>query len=85
MDGTAQLYVGNADWAEFQESLRGRKARVGKHLRHYSRERRPGDISSPNPASIVYGLTVTDPEGFASALTPCGTQMLCRIFQVQST
>lgn len=68
MDGTAQLYVGNADWAEFQESLRAVARPEWENTYAIIRAKvRPGDISSPNPASIVYGLTVTDPEGFMGA------------------
>ena len=40
---------------------------MGKYVLDTSREGNDGDVSSPNPVSMIFTFTVTDPSGFMSA------------------
>ena len=68
MDASTKLLRGNKDWAEFQRTLGSLVEFEWENTYAILRAKvNEGDVSSPNPVSIVYGITVTDSAAFMSA------------------
>jgi hypothetical protein len=68
MDASMKLYAGNKDWAEFQKTLNSLVEFEWENTYSIIRAKvNDGDVSSANPVSMVYGITVTDPAGFMTA------------------
>ena len=68
MDTSAKVLQGNKDWSEFQRTLSSLVDFEWENTYAILRAKvNEGDVSSPNPASIVYGITVTDANVFMPA------------------
>ena len=68
MDASTKLLEGNKEWAEFQRTLFSLVEFEWENTYAILRAKaNDGDVSSTNPVSIVYGITVTDSATFMSA------------------
>ena len=68
MDASTKLLEGNKEWAEFQRTLFNLVEFEWENTYAILRAKaNDGDVSSTNPVSIVYGITVTDSATFMSA------------------
>jgi hypothetical protein len=68
MDASTKLLQGNKEWAEFQRTLSSLVEFEWENTYAILRAKaNDGDVSSANPVSIVYGITVTDSATFMSA------------------
>ena len=68
MDAATKLYADSKDWVDFQETLNSLVEFEWENTYSIIRAKvNDGDVSSANPVTMVYGLTVTDPTGFMTA------------------
>lgn len=68
MDASAAASNGTKEWAEFQSSMAELTEREWENMYAILRAKvKDGDVSSPNPVSMIFAITVTDPSGFMPA------------------
>ena len=68
MDASDKLVQGNKEWSDFQRTLGSLVEFEWENTYAILRAKaNEGDVSNPNAASIVYGITVTDSAAFMSA------------------
>ena len=68
LPSSAAASNGTKEWAEFQSSMAELTEREWENMYSILRAKvNDGDVSSPNPVSMIFTFTVTDPSGFMSA------------------